>query len=1257
MEHLEAHSVPLGGIRLVEASAGTGKTFTLTTLYLRIIMEEDYEADQILVVTFTKAAAAELRERIRARLREMETSLASRLSGEGFDSRGELSVIDRLAEASMERGQPEEELGRLRRVLRNFDEAQISTIHGFCDRMLEENAFESGASFDTELVQDANLLREEVAEDFWSKNFFDAPPGFVQWVLESSRASQSKSAQLLSRFLSSVLERPRVKLRPEEMETEDLATLEADVRSAQEAARVIWDAEREDILELLLVSRNDGVLNKGSYKPVNIESKWPPMMELFLSQDGVGASKERGKLDPFRTSILEKRTSVKRKGDTPEHPFFEACEEWLSLAAELEAAYESEWIALELGFAEYARGEIEARQGRSGTRTFNDLLIDLATALEGPSGDRLAARIRHRFPAAMIDEFQDTDPIQYQIFSRIWGEGEGPFFLIGDPKQAIYSFRGADIFAYIRAKLDARDSQYTLDLNWRSDTSLVEAVNGIFQQIPSPFLFEPIPFHAARTPKLSRERMGAEAGAACRFLLFGHDEAGKARTVKYAGKRAAEATAADIARLLGSGALIEEEAGSSRPVRSADIAILCRNRYQAADSREALEALGIASVMTGQESVFETEEALEFEWLLEATADPADLRALRPALCTRILGGNAKTLFDLHEDTDAWDEPLEAARGWQAAWDRAGPVGLLEWVLSKDDTRARLLSRTDGERRLTNWLHLAELLQQNWQKGRPGPGALAVYLGTLRKDSRSRRELTDDDALIRLESDEHAVKLVTIHKSKGLQYPVVYCPFLWNDQMLGKQEKAWTPFHEPDEEQALVLDIGEGEEHTRALARAGWEALAEDLRLVYVGLTRAEHRLVIVWGPVAQAGSSALGLLLHPPEDFGSWRENWNEDPAKRLRDHFKSLDDEGLRSDLEALAGSSDGGITVEILSDEDEAPSVPSEKTEESLAARTRLRFSWQGPWRVSSFSGLISSASAEGGRALNHPRALGLDYDDPVLSSTGSVDAAETESQIRLADFPAGAASGTLIHHVLEHLDFTDRDPQSKLAVVESSMLRHGMAESWAPTLAEALPDMLEAPLGGPLRDFSLSQLPRGDRMDELEFTLPVSASGASPLTAEALGRAFSEEATDPFVAEYARRAGLLGFPPLEGHLRGFVDLVFRHDGRFYVVDYKSNRLGVHRSDYDEPGMQASMLEHDYVLQYHLYAVALHRMLEVRLPDYDYETHMGGAYYLFLRGMTPEPGDANGIYFDRPPKELILALSRALGPAPASKEAAPA
>ena len=221
----------------------------------------------------------------------------------------------------------------------------------------------------------------------------------------------------------------------------------------------------------------------------------------------------------------------------------------------------------------------------------------------------------------------------------------------------------------------------------------------------------------------------------------------------------------------------------------------------------------------------------------------------------------------------------------------------------------------------------------------------------------------------------------------------------------------------------------------------------------------------------------------------------------------------------------------------------------------------------------------------RALSdHPRALGLDYDDPVALAQ-SPEVAEPEGRVRLADFPAGAASGTLIHHVLETLDFTDGDPHSRLATVKSSMLRHGMAEAWASTLSEALPDMLGAPLGGPLADFSLSQLARADRIDELEFTLPVSATGASPLTAQELGRAFSEEATDAFVSDYGGRVGALGFPPLEGHLRGFIDLVFRQDGRFYLVDYKSNRLGAHLRDYDEPHMQESMLEHDYVLQYHL------------------------------------------------------------------------
>ncbi|MFP6641621.1 MAG: UvrD-helicase domain-containing protein, partial [Myxococcota bacterium] len=945
----------------------------------------------------------------------------------------------------------------------------------------------------------------------------------------------------------------------------------------------------------------------------------------------------------FRISELLHRTLKARAGETPQHPFFDLCDAWLGAADDLEEAYRSQWVALELAFLAYAEVEIDARREERSTRSFGDLLVDLAEALDGPSGERLESRIRSRFPAAMIDEFQDTDPVQYHIFDRIWGGGKGSFFLIGDPKQAIYSFRGADIFAYMRAKRDARDAQYTLDLNWRSDPSVIRAVNSVFERIPSPFLFDDIPFHSAQAPTTARECMGPEAGAALRLLVFGRDDEGRLRKLGRTREMATSATAADIARLLNSGASLDVEPGEPAPVQPGDVAVLCRTGPQARAIREALARLGIASVMTGQESVFETEEALEFEWLLSAVAQPGDLRALRTALCTRLLGANAETLFDLQQDPDGWEPWLERARDWQVAWNRGGPIGLLDRVLSRGNVRAQMLARPDGERRLTNWLHLGELLQQVWQRGRVGPSALHAWLGHLRRNLRSRRAQSDDDALIRLESDERAVKLVTLHSSTGLQYPIVYCPFLWDARTRRTVEQTWTAFHDPDQEDRLTLDIGRDAAHQRAVGRAAWEALAEDLRLLYVGLTRAQHRLVVIWGSVENAGSSALGLLLHPPADLDVWRETWDEDPAKRLRENFKGIEDPEILAELQRLAEASDGAIGVEALVEAPGPQRVPEWTEGVELRARVATR-SLQSAWRISSFSGLVAGFDAS--RVENHPRTLGFDHEDPAGAQTLPSLSSDEGLRVRLADFPAGAVPGTMMHDVLERLDFQQREPEVLGEIVAAALARHGLAERWALSLCQAVPEILATPLGGPLEDFALQDLSRVDRIDELEFTLPVAGPGRTPVSPTELAQAFATQAVRPSVIDYAARASTLGFSPLEGHLRGFVDLVFRHDGRFYLADYKSNRLGFVGSDYGPEAVERAMLEHDYVRQYRRYMLALHRMLPIRCPGYDYESHMGGVYYLFLRGLGPDSPTGAGLFFDRPPASLVEALSECMG-----------
>ena len=1246
MQSLHAPTIELEGSRLIEASAGTGKTFTITTLYLRLIVERGFSVGEILVVTFTRAAVAELRERIRQRLREAHDVLEESLARPGATvGRGEESVLEALVSSSHERGQPAEDLRRLADALRSFDEAAVFTIHGFGDRVLEENAFESGMAFGTELVREQSVLLEEVVGDFWTRSLYDAPREFVRWLKSSASRNPASLAELVGKLRSQAT----LEVLPERAPV-PTPGLDVAWRRAFESAETQWRSQGEEVLRLLADAARREVLNKSSYNLAKIESQWCSQIDAFFRSALPGEADAA----PFANLAAARvKLRTRKNQQPPTHPFFETAQRLV----EADAAYAEDlrlrWVGLKLELLEYARREWRRRQREARTRSFDDLMTDLDAALAGPRGELLAEKIRARFPAALVDEFQDTDPTQYRIFGAIWGSPPSVFFMIGDPKQAIYGFRGADVFAYMNAKRGPLAGEYTLDRNWRSDPRLVQAVNAVFRRVGSPFLFDAIPFFDAEAPARSKQRMdpAAAGGAPLRLLWMDFNEEGKARSKEIVGREIPPAIAADIARLLASDARIDE-----RPITAGDVAVLCRTNPQAQKIRGALLAQGIPCVMRSDESVFDTPDAEDLHSLLAAAADPLNSRLLRAALATPLIGLDAGDLASLREDADAWELWLLAAREWQRCLQRGGAIALLEKIFRDHATPLRWLNRTGGERRLTNLLHLGELLQKACQNHGMGSAGQAAWLKRMRSDPEARRGEVAEDALMRLESDARAVQIVTVHRSKGLQYPIVYCPYPWDEKTKGPKNAEWILFHDPEEEYRLKLDLGSAA-YARAQECARGELLAESLRLLYVALTRAEERLIVAWGPVRDAGASPLAYLLHPPPDADSVLQQGIGALAERCVKHFGKLDAEALEADLAALVGASGGTIAIEPLDSSPAPRHRPAALESASVGVRSLTRAISQ-QRRVSSFSGLVAGAERAGAPASAarhselHPASRGLDHEDPGTDpGDAAAEGSDSDPLIRLHDFPSGAGPGTLIHRVFERIDFAPAASASLQREVREALSVHGHSLEWADSLAEAIRETLATPLGGPLGEFRLAELSRSDRVDEMGFFLPV-AEGGVEWTAARLAAVLASRARSPLVIDYAERAGELGFRALEGHLRGFIDLVFRHGGSYYLVDYTSNQLGGHARDYAPAALDRAMFEHDYVLQYHLYTVALHRHLARCLEDYDYDRHLGGSYYLFMRGMAPDSG--TGIYYDRPPRELIEALSACIAGGEAGADA---
>ena len=1239
----------LEGTALVEASAGTGKTFTITTLFLRLVVEMGLTVQQIVVVTFTEAATAELRARIRRRLREALAAFDDPERASDPDLR---AIVERTPDRAEGRRRVAEAMSAL-------DQAAISTIHAFCLRALQERAFESGARFGLELMADTSELAREIAEDYWSSRMVPMAPDLYRIACE--KFSLATTRALVEVFARRPPDVPIEPARP----TTDTEALRPELAKAYAAARRTWRTHRDEIRALLLSSKALSRKKETGYTEDNVD-QWSHELDGLFASERATFTCASG-LESLSAHTLEGRTVYGRP--PPSHAFFRQAQALFELSKRVEADLV---LTLKRDLADYVRREMAARKAALGAQGFEDLLFALDRALAGAGGHDLARALRGQYKAALIDEFQDTDPVQFRIFRRVFHDGRAPLLFVGDPKQSIYAFRGADVFSYFQAAKDAHAAPYTLDTNHRSDPSLVRAVNAIFARADEAFVFDQIQFRPVEARASADRITFPDPKAVGAFeILFLPRKPGQDKPYNKGDLRGAlpELVAAEIQRFLGSGARIE-----GAPVRAGDVAVLTRSNKQAKEVQEALRKLGIPTALESEASVFESDESGELEQVLRAVLEPTRMPVLRSALATSIAGLAAERIVALEADERGWQEWSERFRSIQDVWATRGFMPAYRRLLRELGTEPRLLSYVDGERRVTNLLHLGDLLHAASRRERLGLSGIVRWLGAMRATPHAKGHLEGEAAELRLESDARAVKLLTIHKSKGLEYPVVYCPFLWDASV--RPEETCLAFHDPNDEHRLKLHVAPKDAHPDIKAAAARESRAEMQRLLYVALTRAKHRCSIVWAAIREADASCLAYTLHPQ------------------RPTLKDVSDKELRGDLRVLEKASEGAIVVRDLGANAGAPDLegmaedrPSGEANE-LRARSYERKvdRW---WRIGSFSAMTSGAHGAGGGALgvaaaaasaapaaaaaaaadevaSGPAGEGRDrdeVDEPLLVADADADAAvevgdagagpAEEARVVLHAFPRGAKPGTLLHAILEDHDFTSREPGALPALVREKLAAFGYeGRGLEDTLVAGIDAMLDTPLGiGFGTGARLRDIPRARRVDELEFVLPVTHTHShtheprSQVTAKAIAEVLAKHRTDAVPAAYAEQVARLGFVPLRGFLRGFVDLVFEHEGRFYVVDYKSNHLGPAASAYAPERLTLAMSHASYFLQYHLYTVAVHRWLARRMRAYDYDRAFGGVLYLFARGMHPSHPAGTGIFADRPKRELVEALSEVL------------
>ncbi len=1060
-EPFDALQVPLiDGATLIEASAGTGKTFAITRLVLRLLLERRVSSlSQILVVTFTEKATQELVTRLRGVLRQADR-VWSRTPPARDGANDDLFVLrDRHGAdgAAIIRG-----------ALGSLDDLGVSTIHGFCQRMLAESALETRQPFRTTFVEDETEPLVRAGIDWMRRRILTDRPAAEQLV-----DAQADIGAMVDKYVRRFRRQPGT------------------------------------------------VLDFDPYQPAQA------LVADFIHSVDHGFNREKS-----RRHLLG----------------------------------------------------------------FDDLLRTLSTVLtaEGPEGP-LAVRIRMRYRAALIDEFQDTDSTQFPIFSTAFHGC--PLFLIGDPKQSIYGFRGADIRAYFAAA-DGAARRYTLTRNYRSTPAYVKAADSLFTRAPNPFRYEQAPIGfplvaAATTPVPPPELAADGRGAMVWWWL----DKSLGKNGKYIAKDLAltivvRAVTNEIVRL----------AAAGLPYRS--IAVLVRTNIEATAIKGELTAAGVPAVVGGAADVLQSDEASELVRLAAAISSPYDSRAIASALATRLWGCDAAEIDRLSGDTgDAgWSRVTERFAEIRELWRARGVSAAIGSVLIERRTAERLLSLPDGERRLTNVRHVVELLHE--ASAADGLVLESVGAWLARELSVSN---TPERRQQRLETDGEAVQILTIHKAKGLEFDVVFCPTLWSERTPQQAPLGLTPATARDA-RGYVLDIG-STSHAQRLDESQQEDDAEAQRLAYVALTRAVHRCYIAFGEIGRNEAfarSPIGYLLRPPAG-------------------------DSLLGALQTMVAASDGTMSFHAL-ERDEALRVTAGVSVEEpaqMAATLQLARSQLDTWRLSSFTSLVADAPDSPARDV-------VDVADVAVLAEG----AEVATGFRA--FPAGTRAGIALHDVLERLDFARATDANTRSMVRRSLAVHAL--SGRPDEVDARIDDVTGMLERVCRTtlpgagFSLADVPDAATMREWRFDLSV-ATTSPRRVANALAAHGSSHAQ-----EYAPLLRTLRESAMPGYLSGVIDLAFEQDGRWWIVDWKSNQLGATDDRYAFDVLGDVMMQSHYTLQYHLYLVALHRHLSVRQPGYDPSRHMGGVAYVFLRGV--DGTSSRGWFHDTPTAALLDALDAALG-----------
>jgi exodeoxyribonuclease V beta subunit len=1219
IEVLDPLNLPLVGSRLIEASAGTGKTWTIAALYVRLVLghggtgvltERPYDPSQLLVLTFTVAATRELSNRVRERLVEAAACF-----------RGQRVPRDPLLASLLDEYPPgpARDVGgwRLAMAAQAMDDAAVLTIDAWCQRMLREHAFDSGCLFDEELRVDDSALLADAARDYWRQNVYPLSGAAFEAVLSAWSGVEGMRTDVDALMRLNV---------PIERDDRQLAHVLADVLRRRESGMLELKAACRSWVGPMRswVDAQEKSSDKGKLRIADAR-RWLGELESWST----GESSEEPALTPTAWERLTPAGLLENRKAPIAIPV-----EFQQFAGLRQAIQSLPAVApaMRLHAAQAVRARVLQLKTAEGSYGFADMLERLGRALAGPGGARLRARILEQYPVAMIDEFQDTSPLQYRLFEQVYGaaaqEGRAGLFLIGDPKQSIYAFRGADIRSYLTARRATAGRHYALTTNFRSTAGVVEAVNSLFQgaekrpgagafrfrglqdmgsaaggsDVPAEVPSE-IPFIAVNAE--GRDERFVSAGGPVPAMTLVHDARlsnGRDAQALFAGHCAER-----IVAMLGDTQCGFAGSDGFERLRPADIAVLVRTGAEAQSVQAALRRRGLASVyLSDKDSVFGGNEAADLLLWLQAVAEPMDGALARAAFATSTLDHSLAELAVWAHDDEALERRAELMRQLNTVWRRQGVLSMLRQTLHRLGLPGRWLASVDGggERRLTNFLHLAELLQS-------ASSSLDSHQALIRWLAQEIEavEAGADEHLVRLESDADLVQIVTIHKSKGLEYSVVLVPFVCSFRPADMSKAGFIGAPREPDGREIVFDPD-----ARRLAAADEERLQEDIRLLYVALTRARHAL---WVGVSTLCRGASHTCVFIRSGFG----------------YLLAGDQPVAEGQIEPLlrAFAQSAAPHVHVVP----APEVPAFTL---LGASTEVpplhevqpylgRF--ERNWAIGSFSGLVKDVGMSSGARLL--ALAGKDRQEDLVNASPEVVADSGLVDAQAAPwhrFPRGAMPGNFLHEQLEWLA-QERFAMEGDPTLADRLYRRCERQGWrhrAADVAEWLAVICAATL--PPLGTSLAGAER--IVSEMEFWFPADGLSAGRLDVLCKESLLSGRPRPDLPAR-----------ELHGMLMGFADLVIEHEGRYWVLDYKSNALGTRDAHYDRDALEAAMAAHRYEVQAVIYLLALHRLLKSRLgKSYNPEMQLGGAVYLFLRGVK---GPEAGCYVVPPSVALLNTLDQ--------------